>query len=78
LPKALSCHHGWKWSLVIVEVKPAFSASTTNSSNWCIEYCSWAAQYPMEEAIIILTQELWHAYDNNVCNDGSIYLADID
>jgi hypothetical protein len=38
-------------------------------SNSCIEYCSWAAQYPIEA----ITRE-GHANGKNVCDDSSIYL----
>ena len=51
-------------------VKPPFSASTTNLSNSCIEYCSWAAQYPIET----ITRE-GRANGKNVCDDSSIYFG---
>jgi hypothetical protein len=51
-------------------VKPFFSASTTNLSNSCIEYCSWAAQYPIET----ITREE-RANGKNVCDDSSIYFG---
>jgi len=39
-------------------------------SNSCIEYCSWAAQYPIET----ITRE-GRANGKNVCDDSSIYFG---
>ena len=40
------CFHGWKWSLMKTESKPACSASTEKSSNGRGANCSADALYP--------------------------------